>query len=507
MHTTRRARAPLVVRCLVLAAALAPVPVRAQGDAAPEPLSLQRALELARANNPSYLATRNDRDLADWDVRAAYGALTPSASVGGGLSWQGAGSQRLGSITLDELGFGGQPSYYFSSYNLGLSYQLDGRSLLGPSQAKAARASTTARVEVARITLETNVTFAYLEALRQRDGVELTTQQLERARFNLRLAQGQAEVGTASPLDVRQAEVQVGRAEVAVLQARTGAYTTRLRLLQQMGVSLDDDIALVTEFEVAEPGWSEAELLDMAMAANPSLESLRRGRDASDVEVDMARSAYLPSLSFSAGWSGFTRQASSTASLIAQSQAQVVSRIQQCQATNELYRRLADPLPTVDCSGIVFTDQDRARILAQNDQFPFSFEKNPPQASLSLSLPIFQGLSRRHQLEAARVQRDDADLQMRQEEIAVRADVSIHRAQVDAAWQAAQLEERNQQLADEQLRLATERYRLGFIPFLDLVEAETVKAQADRDLLNAVYAYHDALTALEAVVGRPLRSN
>ena len=71
--------------------------------------------------------------------------------------------------------------------------------------------------------------------------------------------------------------------------------------------------------------------------------------------------------------------------------------------------------------------------------------------------------------------------------------------------QQAPLERRNQALADEQLRLARERYQLGFIPFLDLVEAETVKVQADRDLLNAIYAYHDALTALEAVVGSPLR--
>jgi outer membrane protein TolC len=61
-------------------------------------------------------------------------------------------------------------------------------------------------------------------------------------------------------------------------------------------------------------------------------------------------------------------------------------------------------------------------------------------------------------------------------------------------------------VAAEQLRLARERYQLGSTSFLELVEAETVKAQADRERVAAVFAYHDAVAALEAVVGTPLRN-
>jgi outer membrane protein TolC len=67
------------------------------------------------------------------------------------------------------------------------------------------------------------------------------------------------------------------------------------------------------------------------------------------------------------------------------------------------------------------------------------------------------------------------------------------------------LEERNRALSDEQLRLARERYRIGASSFLDLQEAETVKARADRAYLAAVYSYHEALAGLENAVGRPLR--
>ncbi len=51
-----------------------------------------------------------------------------------------------------------------------------------------------------------------------------------------------------------------------------------------------------------------------------------------------------------------------------------------------------------------------------------------------------------------------------------------------------------------------ERYRLGGISFIDLIEAETVKAQADRARIAAIYAYHDAITNLETVVGTGLRN-
>jgi len=39
-----------------------------------------------------------------------------------------------------------------------------------------------------------------------------------------------------------------------------------------------------------------------------------------------------------------------------------------------------------------------------------------------------------------------------------------------------------------------------------LVEAETVKAGADRDRVGAIFAYHDALASLESVVGISLRT-
>ena len=475
----------------------------------PAELTVARALEIARANNPAWLNARNDLSAADWDVRAAWGDLLPTASANAGVSWQGGGEQLLGSLTQEQLGVGRQPAYYFSRYGLNFSYQLTGASLLEPSRARAGRASSVAQIDAAAVNLESAVTKTYLSVLRNQEEVTLAEQQLERATFDLRMASGRADVGQATQLDVMQAELQVGRAEVALLQAGTLLESERFLLLTHMGVdvSLDPHVqALTTSFELSEPPWEAEDLYDRALASNPTLRSRRSSAQASNVSVRIARSAYYPTLSLQGGWSGFTRQAGDTGLLIGQAESSIAAQADDCAFQNELYRRLADPLPPLDCSRYAFTNDIRNRIVESNQRFPFDFTGQPPSASLTVSVPIFPGLTRERQLEAARLERDDALRLVREQELLLRANVFSQLSRVRTAYRSALLEERNQTYADEQLRLAQERYRLGAITFVDLVEAGTIKAQADRQRLQAIYTYHDAITDLEAAVGASLRN-
>ncbi|HET9948085.1 MAG TPA: TolC family protein [Longimicrobiales bacterium] len=496
------------IRPLVLFALLGVAPAAAQQAApeVPEELTLEEAVELARANNPTFLQARNDLDLADWNVRQAYGALLPQADASAGIQWQGAGEQRLGSLTLGDLGFTDQPSYYFSNYRIGLTYSLDWATILGPSQAKKDRQVTQAQVAAADADLVARVTDAYVEALRQQEAVRIAEAQLENSEYNLRLAQAQLEVGAVTGIDVGQAEVQVGRSRVQLLQAQNALATARMRLLQQLGLPLDQRFELTTEFPLVPPEWTEEELEALALDRNPGLTAARRSRESADLAVSASRSSYFPTVTLSTAWTGFTREASSVDFQIAQAERQVASSLSQCLATNELYSRLANPLPPLDCSRFAFTDAQRQAIIEQNDQFPFGFERSPLTLSLQVSLPLFTGLSRQRNLELARVQRDDIVEQLREQEIALRADIAIGLANVRTAYESAQLEARNRDLAEQQLRLARERYQLGEITFVDLVDAQTVLAQAEADRLTAVYAYHDLVTALETLVGTPLRN-
>lgn len=493
---------------IVVATLAAPSGIRSQ-IATPRSLTLEEAVTRARENNPSYLAVRNDATVADWDVRSAYGSWAPSLSAGSSVTWQGPGEQRFGSLTAEELGFGDQPSYYFSTYNLGLSYTVDGATLLAPGRARALREATGARIRSSAANLEQAVTAAYLDVLRQEEGLRLARRQRERAEDNLRLATAQRGVGSVTDLDVRRAQVEVGRARVEVLRAENAEHTARVSLLRQLGIDPDpgEPVELTTTFELREPVWTEDDLYEAALRFNPMLAELEANRAAADVQVRAARSSYWPSLSLQAGFSGFAREASDPSSLIQQARLQSEARISQCAALNEIMVRLADPLPTQDCSVFALTEDQIADIRARNNAFPFDFTGQPPQASLALSIPIFQGLGRQREVEAARVERADARYRIREQELSLRADIASGLAAARTAYQSALIEQENQDVADDQLRLAREQYQVGQISFLELAEAETVKAQADREQLTSVYAYHDALANLEAIVGRPLRAS
>ena len=494
-----------IVKCaltLLLCSAAAP---RLQAQEVPSRLTLDEAIRIARLGNPSFQSVRNDSRVADWSVRSAYGDLLPFANLSSSVSWQGKGEQQFGSLTTSQLGFGNQPSYYFSSYNAGLNYTIAAESLFRPGREKAARNATVALIDQAEASLVRDVTILYLDVLRQQEGYLLAQQELERARFNLRLAEGQLEVGTATPRDVRQAEVSVGRAEVTLLQAEFAVNNARIALLVILGAELPRQFEVVSEFEVREPVWSEEELVAMALERNPGLIAERANETMAESDVRIARSSYYPSLSLSAGVSGFTREASSVESLISQARAGVTGQREQCHLLNQVFGRLSDPLPTQDCSVFVFTPDQEEAIATRNNAFPFDFTRQPPRASLTVSVPVFQGFSRQLQVESARAAREDARHRLRGAELDLRAQIASSLAAVRTAYETERIEERNQAVAAEQLRLATEQYRVGSASFLDLVEAETVMAQADRERVASIYSYHDLLANLEALVGAGLR--
>jgi outer membrane protein len=124
---------------------------------------------------------------------------------------------------------------------------------------------------------------------------------------------------------------------------------------------------------------------------------------------------------------------------------------------------------------------------------------------MSISLPIFTQFSRPLQNAEAAAQADDAREAVRARELDVRTAVSQAYYGLLAAYEAIRIQEQNRVAANEQLRLSTERYRVGSGTFFELLDGQVAAQQAERDYINAVYAYHQAIATLEAAVGRPLR--
>jgi len=469
-------------------------------------LTLDQALDLARRHNPAYLQTANDAGPADWAFRESLGSFLPSLSSDISGQYLAPGTPSFGIFDAGDLGLA-VTDYYFSSYALRLDYNLSGSTFFNLASARATQNATSARIKAAEFDLESTVTAQYLIALRARDGVAVAQRQLERAMENLELAQARVEVGAATPTDGKQAEVEKGRAEVALLEAESLYRTEKLGLLEQVGVRAGGEMELASEFQVFDPSWSREALVSRAMERHPSLRAYQAQESAGNAQVRQAWSRYFPNVYFSARWSGNAREIGDESYLLDQAQGSIQGQRNSCETWNQISAGLSQPLEGYprDCSQYVFNDSIRSAVLARNSVFPFDFRKQPLSISLQLSLPIFQGFTRQRQVAEAKAAASDARYNLRAEELRIERAVTQAFDELMTAVQVVEIESRNREVAQEQLTLAQERYRLGAAPFLELLEAQSSVAEAERDYLNAKYRFHGAIWALEAAVGERLR--
>lgn len=468
----------------------------------PQSLTLDEAVGLALRHNRTYRQVLNDRSAAGWGVRNAYSQLfLPSVSAGLGFGYRGAGSQVFAANTFDQ-----ESSTIGSDYDLSLNWQLSGATLTQPGLAKAERRATVAQIEGAEINLRAAVQQQYLAALQAEAQVRIVQIQVTRNDEFLRLAQARFQVGQATMLDVRQAEVAKGQAEVSLLQARQTVLVEKLRLFQQLGLPAPEDPNVVTlpdSFPVTEPTWALADLLRSADEGNPDVAVLEARAAAARSNEKSAKAQWLPTLSFSAGWSGYTQEFTNPNYLITSAQNQLDSQREECDYANGNWLNAgAAALP---CQELTLTPEDEQDIIAGNNVFPFSFTGQPFSARVSLSLPIFTQFGREARISEASQQADDAVERAEDQRLVVRTNVSQAYYGLIAAYQAIGIQESSRVAAQEQLRLATERYRVGSGTFFELLDAQVAEQRAEADYINAIYAYHRTIAALEAAVGRPLR--
>jgi len=481
--------------CPVLAVCQRPVPAQ---------LSLADAITLARANNPLYRQAINDRAPAAWAARSAWSTmLVPSVSASGGIGYAGPGQQ-----TFLTSNFSQSVSTLSSSYGFGLDWSLSGQTLTQPGLRKAQLSAADADVAGAETNLVTTVTQQYLTVLQARDNGEVARQQLQHDEEFQKLAQARYDVGRASLIDVRQAQVARGQAEVVLLRSRTAVQVEKLRLFQQMGVTAPLDLAavqLTDTFNVQTPTWQLNDLLTMAEQQNPALKALREREHAAAWGVRAATSSYGPSLSVSAGWSGFTQKLSDINPTIASARAGAAADSATCAYANSAWLNGGSGQPPLDCTLYSFSPAAEQAIRDRNAAYPFHFTPEPFQARLTVRIPLWGNFQQPLAVSQAKAQQQDLQESVRARGLQLQTEVIGAFLTLQTTYQAIAIQDTNRTAAREQLQLATERYRVGSGTFFELLDAQVAALRAETEYVNAVYDYHKALAALEAAVGRPLR--
>ena len=469
-------------------------------DAAPDALTIDQAVALARHNNPDFLATRNNARNAAFELRSAYGALLPSISANLSGQYQQGGQQFFSGVSLSSNSDALQ-----SQYSLGVNYRINAATFIAPKVQRANSAAVDADIAGASEALAYNVRQDYITALQSLALSQLNDSLVANAKVQLDLARAKAQVGTGTLLDVSRAEVALSQQQVALLQARNQHEVDKLRLFQQMGVPQPADVKLVSTFSVTDKLPSLSDMLAMAKLQNPGIVALRSREELAALNVKRERTEYTPTLTLSTGIGGYTYQYRDPNFLVNQAQSSTNAARASCVSTQEVRQAVGLPNTLANCANLVFTPAMANSLRDQNSQFPFGFTPSPRSISAQISLPVFDGFAREQRVQEASVARENARYSVHSRELALQADVSAAYLSLQTAQQTVALQEQNSVKAKQELQFVQDQYAVGLATFVDLTTSRAAYAQAENDRINAIYNYHKAVTALESAVGRPLR--
>ncbi|HXY68109.1 MAG TPA: TolC family protein [Gemmatimonadales bacterium] len=423
-------------------------------------LSLADALDVARQNNPDYLKALAEHSPAAWALTNATASLfTPTLGVQGGYSYRAAAAGQ----NIQGLQVGSTPTINQTSAGVGLNYQLSGTSFSNRGYAAAQLRAADQDAASAYNVLQTNVRRDYITLLEARAQADLAEHVVTRAQELLNLAQARYNVGQNTMIDVRQAQVTKGNADVALLQARQNVDVQVLTLFQDMGVPapVPPRVEPTDSFPVVEPSFDPDSLVALALRANPILLANQARQRATRWSVRGAYSQYLPSLAASA-------------------------------STGKQWTRLGAYTSSLGGAARAIPDTSYS-------------QSSPWQVSLQLTLPIYDGFSRNVQIGQANLADEQARQTVRAQELQVRSSVVGAYLALMTAYRTIAVQANNRTAAEDALSLATERYRVGSGSIIELNDAQVAAEQAGVTYINAVYDYHKAIAALEQAVGQPLR--
>ncbi|GMV06165.1 MAG: hypothetical protein AMXMBFR53_24410 [Gemmatimonadota bacterium] len=422
-------------------------------------LTLELALDIARGTNPAYRQAVNSAQLNGTEMRTTwFDQVLPQARV------RLFDTQFTGNLTRQAFDNFGNPIEnpvpdwrYFSQTNqsLDLTWVVQGASIFNALNRQSLTnldreiAETRARTE-----LGVEVRRAYWDALEQRALLRAEAELVEGRRLDHEVARRLFSLALRTRVDVLNAELAIEQQELALRRQEAAYEKAKLALRTRMG---DDDLGPFRLGEeplpIFDPAALEADrLVAQALDANPELRQAEVAVRSAGVALKESKRSWWPTLVLN------------------------------------------------------FNLARRARGDQRDALFDMSFDEDlDQQFYIGLQVPMFNNFFENQQS----IHQSSVELSNRREaERATRLGVeeSVRTALLELSSQSESLRlaERSAEIAAEALSLAQEEYRIGTRTFEDL--RQTIDAEADtrRQVIQARYAFVDALLSLEEAVGVPV---
>ena len=420
--------------------------------------TLQECLDYALEHNiqlqKNRLTEAQDRE----DIQMRRAALLPSLSfsTNQNASWR-PWSQSYVNLSGGTMTSTSSEVNYNGSYGLNAQWTVwnGGRNQKNLEKSKlTAEMAEYATAESAN-TIQEQITQLYVQILYQAEAVRVAEQVLEASKMQRDRAQEMVDVGSLARVDLKQLEAQVSQDEYTVVNNRTQLDNYRLQLKQLLELVGTDD------FDVATPNTGDANVLSAippkeavyasAYAFRPEIQSGKLSIEQSELDIDIARRGFYPSVSMSAG------------------------------------------IGTSNNSGIstALTEQWRRNL---NNSI-----------GLTVSVPIFDNRQNRTNVRKAKLSKDAADLSLQDTEQQLYRQIETYWLNARNAQQQYVAAKANVESMQETYGLVSEQFRLGLKNIVELTTGKNNLLQAQQQLLQSKYTALYNLAMLRFYQGEPIR--
>ena len=424
------------------------------GASAAEPWSVDRCMAYAVEHGFVVGRAENERATARQNYTAAIGRHLPSlsASVGASANF-GRGIDPATNTYINTTTFN-------NSYGVGLSLPVfEGLNLLNNTlrtKVDAVRAAT--EVEKVRDGLALEVMALYTDVLYTQGLKELTAKRVEAFGRELIRMRRQSELGIKSAADVAQLAATLAKEELSLTTRSNDHRRAVLKLKEKMNFPLSDTLTVEqTEFMAIDDTIPSAERLFAEAAGRmPAIEVLEQTLKVQKYTLRAAKSAYYPTLNASAGVStNFFAALSGTS--------------------------------------------------AATKPFGTQLEGNMGQyAQLSLSVPIFRGMSARTSIARAKIAYRQAESDYTENMRALDTEIRGAVMDLDAALDQIEGSARAVAAAELALRAAQGKWEQGVVDIVELLTVTNQLLEAQVEQLLARLRYGSYRRQVDYYAGIPI---
>jgi outer membrane protein TolC len=412
----------------------------------PVPITLEQAITLARANEPTFAAAAANARVAGIDHTIAQAALLPSVTYHNQALYTQANGAFNGGGPV-----GSQSAPRFIANNAVREYAsqavitdtLGLQQVNAVSRAAAAQAVAAAELEISRRGLVNTVTGLFYQALADDHKVEVARRAAGEASSFTRLTQQRESAREAAHADVVKAQLQQQQRDRDVSDALLAQQKSHLDL----GVLLfaDPRAAYHLAPGAVTPLPAKEDVDAAAMKSNPELRSAMATLHLSNLGVTAARAAYLPDL-----------------------------------ALNFTYG--------IDAVQFAVNGRDGVKNLGYS-------------ASATLDIPVWDWLSTQHRVRQSEILRDSARTALTATQRRLIAQLDETYAEAGTSRDQLRSLDQSVDTARESLRLTRLRYTAGEATVLEVVDAQNSLTSAEVSREDGAIRYQLAMTNLQLLTG------